>query len=72
MVVDMPGRTLAEHRDASVVLYYAFSLLAQYAAVDDALSRFRASGEVPGGAEAFERFMDYRAFAERARRYRPE
>ena len=40
--------------------------------MNDALSRFRASGEAPGGAEAFERFLDYRAFAERARRYRPE
>jgi hypothetical protein len=29
MVVDMPGRPLADHRDAAIVLYYGFSALAR-------------------------------------------
>ena len=70
MVVDMPGRSLAEHKDANVVLYYGFSLLVQFSALNGALERFKEAGEVPGGMEAFEVFMDYRGFAARARRYR--
>src|SRR5215467_9117477 len=55
MIVDMPDRTLADetHAGASVVLYYGLSVLVQF----DALGR------------ALERFMGYREFAERARRY---
>jgi methylisocitrate lyase len=71
MVVDMPGRALAEHKDAAVVLYYGFSVLAQLAGVTKALEEFAAAGTVPGGAEALERFLDYRGFAERSRRYKP-
>jgi hypothetical protein len=70
MVVDMPGRALAEHKDAAVVLYYGFSLLAQFAALDHSLQEFKASGRAPGGMDALEVLLDYRAFAERARRYR--
>ena len=70
MVLDMPGRALAEHKDAAIVLYYAFSLLAQFAALEYSLEAFQASGKAPGGMEALEAFLDYRAFAERARRYR--
>ena len=40
MIVDMPGRTLAEHRGAAVVLYYAFSVTRQF----DALQRAAARG----------------------------
>lgn len=69
MVVDMPGRTLAEHKDAAVVLYYAFSALAQFEALSGALARFKESGELPGSPQALEAFLDYRAFAERARRF---
>jgi methylisocitrate lyase len=70
MVVDMPGHALAEHKDAAVVLYYGFSLLAQFAALNHSLQEFKASGKAPGGMDALEVFLDYRAFAERARRYR--
>jgi methylisocitrate lyase len=70
MVLDMPGRALAEHKDAAIVLYYAFSLLSQFAALEYSLEAFERSGKGPAGMEALEAFLDYRAFAERARRYR--
>lgn len=69
MVVDMPGRPFAEHKDAAVVLYYAFSALAQFDALNRALERFKSDGSLPGGSQAFEDFMGYREFATRARRY---
>jgi methylisocitrate lyase len=71
MAVDMPGRPLAEHRDAAVVLYYGFSLLVQFSALQNSLERFKGGGEAPGGMDALEVFLDYRGFAERARRYSP-
>jgi hypothetical protein len=37
--------------------------------MNEALENFKTS-EAPGGMEALEVFLDYRAFAERARRYR--
>ena len=69
MVVDMPGCTLAQHEDASIVLYYAFSVLVQFEALNHALARFKATGALPGNAQALEELLDYRAFAERARRF---
>jgi methylisocitrate lyase len=69
MIVDMPGRSLAEHKDAAVVLYYAFSALAQFGALDQALARFKADGTRPGGTEALEKLLGYADFAERARKY---
>src|SRR5258708_7870797 len=39
MIVDMPDRALADHRDAAIVLYYAFSALAQFAALNGAIAR---------------------------------
>lgn len=69
MIVDMPGRTLAEHEGAGIVLYFAFSALAQFDALDTALVRFKASGALPGNVRALEEFLDYRGFAERARRF---
>jgi len=33
MIVDMPGRSLAEHAGAAIVLYYAFSITRQFAAL---------------------------------------
>jgi methylisocitrate lyase len=59
MIVDMPGRTLEEHRGAAIVLYYAFSALVQFAALSNALQDFR-SGKRPGGQEVLERFLGYR------------
>ena len=70
MVVDMPGRALAVHKDAAVVLYYAFSTLVSFNGMNEALEAFETSGKTPGGMDALEVFLDYRAFAERARRYR--
>lgn len=58
MIVDMPGRPLDEHRGASVVLFYAFSTLAQFHAVRTALEELKA-GKRPGGQEALEKFLGY-------------
>ena len=77
MIVDLPKGTLAdeERAGASIVLYYGFSALVQFDALDRALERFKATRDanaVPGYRErvrAFEDFMGYREFAERARRY---
>ena len=76
MIVDMAGKTLADttQAGASVVLYYGFSALIQYDALGKALAKFKATGDagaVAGYRErvaAFEDFMGYREFAERARR----
>jgi methylisocitrate lyase len=38
MIVDMPGRSLAEHAGAAIVLYYAFSITRQFAALQRALA----------------------------------
>jgi 2-methylisocitrate lyase-like PEP mutase family enzyme len=69
MIVDMPGRAFAEHKDAAVVLYYAFSALVQFDALNRAIARFKSDGSVPGGVEAFEKFLGYADFAARARKY---
>lgn len=58
MVVDMPGRRLEEHRDAAIVLYYAFSILVQYGALERALAAFK-SGALPGGQAELEKFLGY-------------
>jgi 2-methylisocitrate lyase-like PEP mutase family enzyme len=55
MIIDMPGRTLEEHRGAAIVLYYAFSTLVQYKALSEALRDFKA----PEGQDALERFLGY-------------
>ena len=69
MVVDMPGRSLAEHKDAAIVLYYAFSALAQFEALNSAIARFKADGTTPGGTQELEKLLGYDAFAARARKY---
>jgi hypothetical protein len=58
MIVDMPGRTLEEHRGAAIVLYYAFSTLVQFEALSQALGDFK-SVKRPGGQEALEDFLGY-------------
>jgi 2-methylisocitrate lyase-like PEP mutase family enzyme len=58
MIVDMPGRTLEEHRGASVVLFYAFSTLVQFHAVRAGLEAFK-GGKRPGGQDALEKFLGY-------------
>jgi methylisocitrate lyase len=69
MIVDMPGRALAEHKDAAVVLYYAFSALVQFYALNQAIARFKADGSTPGGAQELEKLLGYAEFAERARKH---
>jgi len=59
MVVDMPGRSLDEHRGAAIVLYYAFSTLVQFEALSSALTGFK-TGQLPGGQQALENFLGYR------------
>lgn len=60
MIVDMPGCSVEEHKDAAIVLYYAFSTLVHFEAMNRALERFRRDGAVPGGQAAFEAFLGYR------------
>jgi len=69
MVVDMSGSTLAEHRDAEIVLYYAFSLLVQYEALNAAIAQFKRDGRAPTGTPALEALLGYADFASRAKRY---
>lgn len=77
MIVDIPKAALAdeERAGASIVLYYGFSALVAFDALDRALATFKATRDanaVPGYRErvkAFEEFMGYREFAERARKY---
>ena len=79
MVVDTPGYALADEAaaGAAIVLYYGFSLLAQYRAVRDAVERFRQTGNADAidglraEAAGFEEFIGYAAFAERSRKYGP-
>jgi methylisocitrate lyase len=69
MIVDMPGRGLAEHAGAAIVLYYAFSVVAEFEALNAALERFKTTGKL-AGLEKLESFMGYAEFAARARQYR--
>ncbi len=77
MIVDLPGATLAdeERAGASIVLYYGFSALVQFDALDRALATFKRTQDanaVPGYRERvreFEELMGYKEYAERARRY---
>lgn len=56
MIVDMPGRTLAEHADAAVVLYYAFSITRQF----EALKRALADGNLASDTQPLEEFLGYK------------
>ena len=69
MLVDMPEQTIEQHRAASIVLYYSFSTLVQYEALDAALKNFNA-GPRPGDQAAFEDFIGYREYEARAAKYR--
>jgi len=69
MIVDMPGRTIEQHRAASIVLYYTFSTLVQFAALNSALKDFK-SDQRPGNQQALEAFLGYREYSARAEKYR--
>jgi 2-methylisocitrate lyase-like PEP mutase family enzyme len=58
MIIDMPERSLEEHRGAAIVLYYAFSTLVQYHALHASLEEFK-WGKRPGGQAALEKFLGY-------------
>ena len=66
MIVDMPGEGFGAHEAASIVLYYAFSTVTQFDALNKAIEVFKAAHDVHAGADygkmisAFERFMGYR------------
>lgn len=55
MIVDMPGQPPGAHAGAAVVLYYAFSITRQFAALEQAL----ASGNLSSDTRPFERFFGY-------------
>src|SRR5262245_9009736 len=59
MIVDMPGRTLEEHRGAAIVLYYAFSTLVAFEGLSTALGDLK-RGKRPGGQAALEDFLGYK------------
>ena len=65
MIVDMPGEPLTAHQGADIVLYYAFSALAQFAALNEALQRFKAGTAAPGGQSALEQFLGYQRWGRR-------
>ena len=75
MIVDIPGATVAdeERAGAAIVLYYGFSTLIQYDALDRALARFKSTRDanaVPGYRERvreFEEFMGYENSAQRSK-----
>jgi 2-methylisocitrate lyase-like PEP mutase family enzyme len=63
MVIDMPGRTLAEHAGAAVVLYYAFSITRQFSALREALK----AGELASDTQPLEDFLGYKDAPRRSR-----
>jgi 2-methylisocitrate lyase-like PEP mutase family enzyme len=56
MIVDMPGCSPAEHAGAAIVLYYAFSITRQFAALQQALAR----GELASDTAPLEDFLGYK------------
>jgi methylisocitrate lyase len=66
MIVDIPGEGFGAHEEASLVLYYAFSTVTQFDALNKAIEVFKAAHDVHASADygkliaAFERFMGYR------------
>jgi methylisocitrate lyase len=78
VLVDTPGCSVTDEKraGADVVLYYGFTLYAAYDSVKRALAAFattRNADAVPGVRDqitAFEDFIGYPEFAERARRYK--
>lgn len=74
MIVDMPGHAFADEAraGASIVLYYAFSAIVQYGALDEALDAL-GRGAAPAWRALIpdlEKFLGYEAFAVRSRKYR--
>jgi methylisocitrate lyase len=70
MIVDIPGQPLAAHAGAALVLFYGFSLFAQFRAMEQALDAFKQSGAFTGDAARLEALLGYADFTARARKYR--
>jgi len=78
MIVDLPKGTLQEEEEAgaAIVLYYGFSALVQFDALNAALASFRRTRDanaVPGYRDKvaeLEGFIGYREYEERAKRLR--
>ena len=62
-VVDMPGKSLAEHAGAAIVLYYAFSVATQF----NALQRALADGKLAADTQPLEDFLGYKDASGRKR-----
>jgi len=66
MIVDIPGEGFGAHEEAALVLYYAFSTVMQFDALNKAIEVFKAAHDVHAGADygkliaSFEKFMGYR------------
>jgi methylisocitrate lyase len=77
VIVDSPGRSIAEEEQAGadLVLYYGFCLYAAYGAIKSALQTFKATGTAEGvpnlrqNIQEFEKFIGYPGFTERAKKY---
>ena len=68
MIVDMPGRGIAEHQDAAIGLFYALSVLVQFDALQLALEKFKRERAFTGRVAELEKFLGYQEFSERANR----
>ena len=66
MIVDMPGRGIAEHQDAAIVLFYALSTLVQFDALQLALEKFKRERAFTGRVAELEEFLGYREFGKGA------
>ncbi|MFZ9678287.1 MAG: isocitrate lyase/PEP mutase family protein [Quisquiliibacterium sp.] len=69
MVVDIAGAGAAQHQGANLILFYAFSVLNHYAAMQAALAEFARRDAYAGPVAQFEAFLDYRGFVDRSKRY---
>ena len=66
MIVDIPGEPLSSHEQAAIVLYYAFSTVVHFEALNRAIEVFKAAHDVHAVAsyekrtKEFEKFMGYK------------
>lgn len=59
MVIDMPRKRLDQHAGAAIVLFYAFSLLVQFEALERALEKFKQKGAFTGRVRELEELLGY-------------
>lgn len=70
MIVDIPGTAVQAHAGANLILFYAFSVMNQYAAMERALAGFSETQAYGGPVRDFESFLDYGGFVDRSKRYK--